>query len=163
MSTRTMFAALALLGTGLLSQGCETFNSILESTPKPTASIKDVRFANASFTKLDLVFDVDVKNPYDVSLPLLNLDYSLTGGQQHLLTGAAPLSGSIPANGSKTVSLPASVSLAEALKFFSGVRPGGTLPYSADLKLLVDAPALGKIPVPISRSGQVKVPNIPGL
>lgn len=166
MSMRTLSPALcgmALSIAGFFSAGCATLESMLDSAPKPTAALKDVHFKNASFTKLDLVFDVDVKNPYSVPLPLLNMDYSLTGGEQRLLSGNAPITGSIPANETKTVSLPAQVSISDVLKFFSGARPGGTLPYNANLKMAVDAPGVGTIPVPISKSGEIKVPSIPGL
>lgn len=153
-------AALAALGV----QGCASLQSMLESAPKPSASIKDIHFTSASLTSIGLVFDVNVSNPYDVPLPLTKLDYSLTGNQSNLLKGAAPLSGTIPARASKAVSLPVDVSIPEAVKFFKGVRPGATLLYNANLNVTVDTPGLGAYPIPLSRNGEVKVPmTIPGL
>lgn len=162
-ASRAVLLALTLLA-GLVAQGCASLQSVLESAPKPSASVKDIHFTSASLTSIGLVFDVNVSNPYDVPLPMTKLDYSLTGNQSNLLKGAAPLSGTIPARASKAVSLPVDVSIAEAVKFFKGVRPGATLPYNANLNVTVDAPGLGAYPIPLTRSGEVKVPmTIPGL
>ncbi len=156
-----MFIALVSLLT--IMPGCKTLDSLLAGAPKPSASLKDVRFDSLSWDKLALKFDVEVTNPYSLPLPLVNMDYGLSGGASQFLSGKANFKDTtIPANGSQTVTLPAEVNLAEVINFVKGVRPGSAMPYSANLNLSVDAPQLGPITLPLSRKGELKVPSIPG-
>ncbi|MCU0726477.1 MAG: LEA type 2 family protein, partial [Planctomycetes bacterium] len=142
---------------------CNTLDALMGSGPKPTASLKGVRFGDLSFSKVGLDFDVEVTNPYEVPLPLLNLDYGLTTGRSQVLKGAAPLQGTIPAGQSKLLTLPAEVSILEVIRFVEGLRPGASVPYSADATLSVDAPILGKIPIPLTKQGELRIPSLPGL
>ncbi len=146
-----------------LTTGCKTLDSLLAGVPKPTASLKDVRFDSLSWDKLALKFDVQVNNPYSLPLPLVNMDYGLTSGASQFLSGKASFQDmTIPANGSQMVTLPAQVNLAEVINFVKGVRPGNVMPYAANLNLSVEAPQLGPITLPMSRKGELKVPSIPG-
>jgi hypothetical protein len=142
---------------------CSTVDSLLGSGPKPSASLEGVRFGDVSFPNVGLEFDVSVTNPYDIALPLVNLEYGLTAGSSKVLSDAAPLQGTIPAHQAKTLTLPVSVSILDVVNFTKGVRPGNPIPYSADGKLYVDAPVLGKIGIPIGKSGELSVPSVPGL
>ncbi len=158
----TRVLALLVVSLAALS-GCATVQSLLGAAPKPTATIKGISFGDLSWDKIALNFEVEVHNPYDVPLPLVNLDYSMSAGTSRLLKGAAQTQGSIPAKGSKVLTLPAEVSLTDAMAFIKGVRPGTTIPYSTNATLLVNAPTAGQVPIPITRQGEIKVPSIPGL
>lgn len=143
--------------------GCESMQGLLDAAPKPTASIKAVRFQDLAADALTLAFDVEVKNPYDLPLPLVNLDYALGSGGKSLLSGNADVQGTVPARGAKTVTLPARLVFADVLAALSGVKPGAVVPYEADLKLGVDAPGAGPIALPISRRGEFPVPAVPDI
>ena len=41
------------------------------------------------------------------------------------------------------------------------MKPGSIVPYTADFKIGVDAPVLGRIEVPLSKSGELPVPAVP--
>ncbi|MBN2576912.1 MAG: LEA type 2 family protein [Deltaproteobacteria bacterium] len=143
--------------------GCALLQSLLGSTPKPTASITGVRIADFSLNDLTLVFDMAVNNPYQVDLPLVNVDYSLASQSKPFLQGQAPLQGSIPAGKSKTLSLPAKIVFVDLIKALQGVKAGSSVPYKGSLGLSVNAPVLGALRLPLEKEGQLPVPAAPDV
>jgi LEA14-like dessication related protein len=154
------FVALVLLSAVLLG-GCQSLDDILKAAPKPTARITGAKLQGLSLEKVDLVFDVEVSNPYGVSLPLVELGYIIGSGEQRIVDGTAKPSGAVPANGSKVIQIPAGIQFASLLSAVKGVRPGSVVPYTAELNLGVDAPVVGRMNLPVSRSGELPVPAVP--
>lgn len=159
---RTLIASAALLLV-LPSLGCETLGSVLKGLDKPQASIASARLSDLDAQSVTLDFDVEVLNPYAVPLPLTALRYDLASTGAPFLTGEAPLSGSVPARGRKTVTLPTRVAFNDLLAALSGVRPGQVVPYDAGLTLSVDAPGVGPIELPLRQSGELPVPAPPAV
>jgi LEA14-like dessication related protein len=153
-------AAFALI-CGSLVNGCQTLEGILESSPKPTARIIGTELKNLSLERIDLVFNVEVANPYAVDLPLLDLAYTVGSGGTSLLQGSIKPSGAVPARGTSVIQLPARITFASLIRTLKGVRPGSVVPYKADLTLGVDAPVVGMLTLPLSKSGELPVPAAP--
>lgn len=149
--------ALALL----LSTGGTGCKSVLEGMSKPSASLRNVRLADLNLESVTLLFDVDVKNPYDFDLPLVGADYTLTSGAAQLLKGAADAQGSVPAQGSRTLTLPANLKFADVLSALQGVKPGAVVPYHATVNFRAHAPAIGPVNLPVSKKGELPVPAAP--
>ncbi|MET0655557.1 MAG: LEA type 2 family protein, partial [Pseudoxanthomonas sp.] len=63
--------------------------------------------------------------------------------------------------GKQVIQLPVTVGFAPVMAIMKGVKPGTVLPYTADFKLGVDAPAVGRIDVPLSKSGELPIPTVP--
>ena len=143
--------------------GCESIGSVLDGLDRPSASIASARLSDLDTQSVTLDFDVEVLNPYAVPLPLTSLRYDLASSGAPFLTGEAPLSGSVPARGRQTVTLPARVAFNDLLATLSGVRPGQVVPYDAGLTLSVDAPGVGPIDLPLRRSGELPVPAPPAV
>ena len=143
-----VLAATAVAG----SSGCSMIQ-------RPGAEIVAAKLQTANLSQATMLFDVKVTNPYTVPLPLSNLDYSLASQGQKFLTGAADLQGDVPANGSKTLAVPLSISYLDLLNAVKGARPGGTIPYKADLGLSVKTPILGTMRLPMSQEGQIAIPS----
>ena len=141
--------------------GCQALEGILESSPKPTARIIGTELKNLSLEKIDLVFNVEVANPYAVDLPLLDLAYNVGSGGTSLLQGNIKPSGAVQAHGTSLIQLPARISFASLIRTLKGVRPGSVVPYKADLTLGVVAPVVGMLTLPLSKSGELPVPAAP--
>ncbi len=141
--------------------GCETLQEIAEGSPKPSARVKAMRLNDLTLDLAQLDFDVEVSNPYSVALPLVNVDYSIASAGAQFLTGAAPISGSVPARGSKVITVPAKVGFAELFTVLEGIRPGALVPYTADFDLSVNAPGLGPLNLPLKKEGEFPVPAVP--
>ncbi len=134
--------------------GCSHFS-------KPTANVADVTIQNLSLEKITLGFDVDIQNPYFVALPLSNLKYALSSGTSQFLAGDAKMQGTVPANGSKIINVPVEISFAPLFKALGQVKPGSVVPYQANMDLSVDAPGVGPMSLPIQKSGELPVPDVP--
>lgn len=139
--------------------GCQSLKAMLDASP--SASVKGVKFADLSPEGMKLLFDVEVINPYEVPLPLTNMGYSLASGAQPFLTGKADVAGTIPAKGSKRLTVPATVNFAQLLSALSGVRPGAVVPYAANLDLSVTPPGTGPLTLPLKHQGELPVPAVP--
>lgn len=127
--------------------------------PRPTAKVVGAGLRDVSLTDAQLLFDVEVSNPYSVPLPLTNTDYALASRGVGFLSGEAPLSGSIPAGESKVLALPVDIDFIQLVQALEGVMPGSIVPYDADLGLSVDAPLLGRLRLPMTKQGQIAVPS----
>ena len=153
-------ATFALFCACLVS-GCQSMQDLIGGAPKPTAHVIGASIRGLSLENIVLLFDVEVENPYATSLPLIDLGYSLTSGGRKFLEGSVKPTGSIPARGKQVVQLPATVPFSSLFATLKGAKPGAIVPYTADFKLGVDAPVLGRIDVPLSKSGELPIPNVP--
>ena len=55
----------------------------------------------------------------------------------------------------------ARVSFAPLLRSLEGVRPGVVVPYSATVEISVEAPAVGRLMLPVSHRGELPIPAAP--
>ena len=154
--------AFALICASLVA-GCQALEGILESSGKPTARIIGTELKNLSVEKIDLIFNVEVANPYAVNLPLVNLTYDVGSRGTSLLNGSIKPSGSVQAHGTSLIQVPARITFASLFKTLKGVKPGSVVPYQADLTLGVDAPVVGMLTLPMSKSGELPVPAAPDV
>lgn len=157
-----LILSVAILSFGLTAlSGCARLQALLKELPKPTAEIKGVKFHDLSFTDLTLLFDVEIKNPYSVPLPLVNLGYNLATGEKSFLQGKAELQGAVPSSGSRVVSLPVTINFMELLGAIKKVKPGMVVPYTASLDLGVKTPGFGPMTLPLKKTGELPVPAVP--
>jgi len=155
-------SACMLLASAAMLGGCGVVGDLLD-LQKPTARVTGVSLRDVRLDAATLLFDVEVSNPYSVALPLVNVDYALASKGASFLSGKADVQGTIPARSSRTVSLPARVTYRELLSSLQGVRPGAVVPYTAEMGLSVDAPAVGALRLPVQKSGELPVPAAPDV
>lgn len=160
LSTSRAGAVALLLMLSLLA-GCQSLQDIAGMAPKPTARVVGTSLRGLTLQNAVLLFDVEVSNPYAASLPLVDLSYALGSGGKKFLEGSVRPSGSIPAKGKQVIQLPVTVGFAPVISTLKGVKPGAVLPYTADLRLGVDAPAIGRLEVPLSKNGELPIPTVP--
>jgi LEA14-like dessication related protein len=155
--SHSLWGALVVLPVVVVASGCGMLDQ------KPSARVTGVSLQDVNLSDATLAFDVEVTNPYAVALPLVDLDYALSGRGERLISGQAPLTGTVPAQGSRTVQIPAKVVFREVLTALSDFRPGSVLPYTAEMGLSVDTPVLGSLRLPLRREGELPVPTAPGI
>lgn len=162
MISRRRFTGTCLAATGAAAlPACDLLRSL--GAPTPTAELAGLRMSDLSLTGLTLLFDVNVKNPYGVALPLANVDFSLASSGRPFLKGQAPLQGAVPASGQQLVTVPAALAFAELFQAIAGVQPGAIVPYHTTLGLSVNAPAIGVVRLPLEKDGQLPVPAVPDV
>ncbi|HGY92102.1 MAG TPA: hypothetical protein ENK43_13105 [Planctomycetes bacterium] len=156
LTTLTIVAILAFLTS------CSTLNKMMDGD-RPTAAVKGVSLEGLSLDGADLVFDVEIGNPYDVPLPLLGIDYELAHATKKFLSGRSDEGGTIPARRSRVIPLKTHVQFASLVALASDVKPGSVVDYVADIGLTVDAPVLGQLRLPLQKQGEVPIPNVPRI
>lgn len=162
MSRLMPISRIAVVALALFTfQGCAAVDDILSGVDKPTARVVDVGFIGFDAQSVTLDFAVEIANPYSVDLPVLGLDYALASSGATFLTGQSQGGTSIPATGRSVLNIPARIGFSEALSLISGIAPGNVVPYDADIGINVDAPALGNLRVPLSKSGEFPIPTVP--
>ena len=154
----------ALVACALLSGlgGCAAIQDAL-NLRRPSARLAGVGLRELGLDSATLLFDVEVENPYSVPLPLVNLDYGLSTDGKPFVSGSADIQGTVPAKSKKSVPLPAKVVFLEVLKALEGVRPGAVVPYTAEVGLSVDAPAVGRLRLPMTKKGELPIPAVPDV
>ena len=140
--------------------GCKVVQDYLGSR-KPSARVVNARLADLSLESATMLFDVEVENPYSLPLPLVNVDYALASRDKSFLSGRVDLEGTVPAQGKRTIALPAKVAYTGLLEVLKDVRPGSVIPYTANFGLSVDAPALGPLRLPLRKEGELPIPKVP--
>lgn len=153
----TLFAVL-LLGMS----GCSTINQ-LTNMQKPEASVKKVSITGLSFDAVDLLFDIDVRNPNALGIKLNSFDYELQMNENSFLSGLNDSGLEIAANGQKTVQLPLTLKFADLYNMFSSLKDQDSSVYELQAGFAFDVPVLGAVRIPVSKSGSipnVKLPKI---
>ncbi len=161
LTTVRIFRVSFLLALLALGNACALWQG-LSADQKPSVEIAGVQLKNIGMQSATLQFNMAVKNPYSLALPVVGLDYSLASqGGQNFLSGKAPQQGSIPARGNKTLALPVELRYNDLLKSLQGVRMGSVVPYKAQLGLSVKSPVGGSMRLPIQKEGEFPIPAIP--
>jgi len=123
--------------------------------------VRGVTVGGVSTSGLVLSVDVDVKNPNSIALPVTDADYSLSLGGVKVIDGAKiKPEGSIPANGSRVITVPVPLTFEGLLMAEEGIRKGGgSVKYGLEAALYVDTgvPLVGKMRVPFSHEGSLNV------
>lgn len=145
----------------VLSAGCESMEESLQ-LKKPSAKLLGVQFKEADLYGATLVFDVQILNNYAFDMPLLSFSYAVSSRGQRFLAGSRELEVKVPGSASEVVSLPARVNYLSALKVLGGVTPGATIPYEAELDVVIKTPRLGSLTLPVGKTGQLALPAVTG-
>ena len=162
MTQLTTRSIILLLGACLLaSGGCGALGDL--GLAEPTASVIDADLQDITLRTATLLFDVEVSNPYSTDLPLTDVAYALASEGVEFLSGKADIQGSIPAAASKVLPIPVEIDFIELLGMLESIRPGQTIPYTADLGLMLDTPLLGLLELPVTQTGELKIPALSDL
>ena len=141
-----------------LLPGCATLD-----LKKPTASVNGMTVGEVDPNGFTMNFDVTVDNPNRIALPLADADYELGVGGTRLLDGEARPGGSLPASGSRRVTLPVTVTFENLLSAEQAIRDGGgDVPYDLRAGLSFDTgnPLAGTLRVPLRHSGTLPLRRV---
>jgi LEA14-like dessication related protein len=140
------------------SVGCSALN-----LQKPTAAVTGMAVQNVNVSGFTMNFDVDVKNPNTIELPIAAADYKLGLSGVNIVDGKAKPESSIPPGGSTHVMLPVTLTFENLLAAEQGiVKSGGNIPYYLDAGLSFNTgnPILGSLRVPLQYNGILPLKDI---
>ena len=130
---------------------------------RPSAKLVGIHFGQLDRAALELVFDVEIANPYPAEMPMTNMAYRLASEEAALVSGSAKPNTIVAAGAKEKVALPVRVHYGEMLRTLKGVEPGSQIPYCAELVLSVDAGGAGEIELPMRKQGKVTLPFVSGV
>lgn len=128
--------------------GCSLF---MHSIERPKATVRSVSMSSAGFTGVSGELQLDVMNPNNFGVPLSGIDWQLTIGGAHAVTGAAQLSQTIPARGVAPITTSLTIDARDALSVAS-VLAAGSRDYQLTAKLHFST-AVGPIDVEVTQAG----------
>jgi len=152
---------LSVVLTAAFFAGCEAAPDT-QYDLEPAAHLEAMRFGGVELDYATLLFDVEIDNPYRVSLPVPRLRYALVSDGHTFLTGTALDNVTVPPNTKKVLTLPDEVTYARLLRALDG-EPGSTIPYKAELTLSLDAPGSGWIDLHAENEGNIILPELPEI
>ncbi len=138
-------------------------NLIKEKVKEPEVDFVDARIAGLSFSGIDLLFDLKVKNPNKIGIKLSGFDYDLLLNGNSFLTGNQFRGIEIPSLGEEIIQLPVNLNFIDIYKTFQNLWDQGLSNYQMKFGFSFEMPVLGVIRIPVSKSGEfplVKIPKI---
>jgi len=163
MRLKTLFL---ILLTIFLTLSCAELTQILEEQDdikQPEAEIVDVKLKNLSFSKVDLVFDMKLTNPNNVSISLAGFDYDLFLNETSFLKGNNDEKIEMKANGSSIIKLPITLVYENIFKAYENLKDADEIDYKLKTGFAFNLPVLGKVRVPLETVGKVPSLKIPSI
>ncbi|XP_077225431.1 uncharacterized protein LOC143858623 [Tasmannia lanceolata] len=130
---------------------------------KPTADVTEIHIPSIDLKKADIIVDVLVTNPNPVPIPLIDINYLVESDGRKLVSGLIPDTGTIHAHGSETVKIPFTLIYDDIKETYNDIKPGSIIPYKVKVELIIDVPVLGRITIPLEKTGEIPVPYTPDI
>ncbi|XAR64526.1 hypothetical protein NMG60_11008251, partial [Bertholletia excelsa] len=130
---------------------------------KPTADVTGIHIPKINLEKADIVVDVLVKNPNPIPIPLIDINYLIESDGRKLVSGLIPDAGTIHAHGSETVKIPVTLIYNDIKSTYDDIKPGSIIPYKVKVDLIVDVPILGRLTIPLEKTGEIPIPYKPDI
>ncbi|KAJ8755127.1 hypothetical protein K2173_018925 [Erythroxylum novogranatense] len=130
---------------------------------KPTADVSGIHLPKINLERADIVVDVLIKNPNPIPIPLVDINYLIESDGRKLVSGLIPDAGTIQAHGEETVKIPVTLIYDDIKSTYDDIKPGSIIPYKIKVELLVDVPVIGRITIPLEKTGEIPIPYKPDI
>jgi LEA14-like dessication related protein len=147
-------ATLLLLGVA----GCASLAEVIE---RPSARVVGAELTELSFDRAELTFDVEVDNPNPVGVQLAGIDYELLFEEASFLRGRTAEGISIAAGARSVVRIPVGVGYTELIDSVRSLADRRETDYRLIAGVSVDVPVLGRVRLPLERTGTIPVVRAP--
>jgi LEA14-like dessication related protein len=156
-------ARLAAVAALLALAGCAELGQLASAAiRKPTLTFEAATLEGLDLEGVTLGFRYRLDNPNAIGLELARLGYALDVEGRHVVDGQVKNGVRIPANGSVPVTFPVRLRFADVPGFASLVGARDSVAYRLTGTAGIQTP-VGVLDVPLSYSGQVPVPRLPGF
>lgn len=156
---------IVILMTAFILTACSVFESIIKQTnvQKPTVEFTNAKISGLSFDKIDLLFDIKIKNPNAVGINLSGFDYDLLINQNSFISGQQNDPIEIKAQGENVIQLPVSLKFLDIYNTYSDLKNNTESKYQIKCGLNFNLPVLGETRIPISKSGDIPLLKLPEI
>ncbi|MCL7036342.1 hypothetical protein MKW94_003945 [Papaver nudicaule] len=128
---------------------------------KPTANVKSIQIASIDLKRAELLVVVLISNPNPIPIPLVDINYLIESDGRKLVSGLIPDKGTIRSHGSETIQIPLTIIYDDIKSTYNDINPGSIIPYKVRVELIVDVPVIGRITLPMEKTGEIPVPYKP--
>lgn len=130
---------------------------------KPTAKLSGLHLPKITLERAEIVVDVLISNPNPVPIPLIDIIYLVESDNRKLIFGTIPDAGTIHAHGSETIKIPITLIYRDIRDTYEDIHPGEVIPYRVRVELIADVPVLGRLTLPLEKSGDIPIPYKPDV
>jgi LEA14-like dessication related protein len=142
-----------------LAVGCSS-SPILDAIARPEIKDLRARIAGLDFQGVNLVFDVDVANPYPVAIRTPRFKYGIEVAGTSIMTSDTTTTIDLPASGIGTTSLPVRVRYADLFKLYQNLSGVAESDYKLTGALVLRA-MNRDFELPLSHAGTFPILKIP--
>ncbi|MED6135732.1 hypothetical protein PIB30_049427 [Stylosanthes scabra] len=135
----------------------------LSDVAKPEAHVSDVDFKRVSKDHIEYLAKVSVNNPYSASIPICEIKYSFKSASREVASGRIPDPGSLKGKGTTMLDVPVKVPYNVLMSLAKDIGADWDIDYTLDIGLVIDLPAIGNFTIPLSHTGEVKLPSISNM
>ena len=146
----------------VLTGGCAGLEQALEER-KPKVSVEGMRLAAVDFDRARVVFDVAIDNPNPVGIDLAGFDYVLRLDGNEFLSGKRDRALRLPPDGRESIAIPLEIPFARVAELPGDLRGRQSVDYGLDLGLDFELPAIGRQRLGTSTTGNMPIPQRPGI
>ncbi|XP_047306944.1 desiccation protectant protein Lea14 homolog [Impatiens glandulifera] len=130
---------------------------------KPEATITDVDLKGVSRDGITYTAMVSVDNPYSRSIPICEISYTLKSANRVIASGTVPDPGSLAGNEKTMLNVPLKVAHSILVSLVKDIGADWDIDYLLEIGLIVDLPIIGNFTIPISTTGEIKLPTLSDL
>jgi len=123
-----------------------------KAVQEPVVNLKKVRLLGLDKTKISLEGNLEIFNPQDLSSRFLGYNFQLDVEGQRLLVGTSNQPFSVPAKGTFSIAIPATILYADLLTLSKKELLGRDLKYRLFGTVIMDS-WMAKLPLPFSYEG----------
>jgi|YelNatPaOPRAMG01_1025707.scaffolds.fasta_scaffold00043_10 LEA14-like dessication related protein len=156
---RNCVAAVALISMAI--SGCAGKLAPGKLAQKPSVNLRSVRLEDLSFEALQLVADLQIKNPNPFGISLAGLDYRLEVSGHPLLSGTQQGGLKVPAEGEGAVQLPVQIIFHQLHEALGALADADSADYALEVGLRFELPIVGQVNVPLKHSARLPVLKLP--
>ena len=127
---------------------------------KPEAELTDISVGHVGHDGATLAGRIDVRNPYSHAIPVCEISYSLKSAGREVASGTMPDPGSLAAGGTTRLDVPVKVPYDFLVSLVKDAGRDRDIDYEMRVGLTVDLPILGNFTLPLTKSGELKLPTL---
>ncbi|KAJ9539251.1 hypothetical protein OSB04_031984 [Centaurea solstitialis] len=145
---------------GLLDKAKQFVSDTVASLEKPEATVKNVDLKGVDWSTVTYNAEVNVSNPYSVSVPIGEIRYNLKSSGSVIASGKVPDPGSLNGNCDTLLNVEIKVPHNVLVSLVKDIATDWDLDYELEVILVVDLPLIGDISIPVTSKGEVKLPSL---
>ncbi len=157
-------SALPLLALPTLLTSCSSVQQLAQSSNlMPSARVAGVSLDGFSFDGVDMLFDLAVSGATPAAATLSAVDWQLDFAGTRFLTGSTDQDLVVTSGQETHLQIPATIGFSELFNTVTNLASADELPYRFKADLGIDVPVLGRVSLPVSKTGALPAVHTPKI